>query len=347
VFIFAGHLTLNLAMFEKLIHLEGIDPLEFFGVNNAKMNLIKSFFPKLIIVYRGDDVIIKGDDEEILRFESKFHLIVDHYNQFNVLPDSVISQVFMDDSEGLSESAIEDKDVLLFGINGKAIRARTPNQRILVDACKNSDLIFAMGPAGTGKTYTAIALAVKALKNREIKRIILSRPAVEAGERLGFLPGDLKEKIDPYLQPLYDALLDMIPAKKLDEFMKDGTIQIAPLAFMRGRTLSNAFVILDEAQNTTINQMKMFLTRMGMNTKFVVTGDETQIDLPSQSQSGLIVAKKILKNIKDISFVQFDVKDIVRHRLVRDIVMAYEKHHAYEISRREKEKIKTDKTEEK
>ena len=344
--IFAGQLTLIIAMFEKLIHLEGIDPLEFFGVNNAKMNLIKSFFPKLIIVYRGDDVIIKGDDEEILRFESKFQLITDHYNQFNVLPDSVISQVFMDDSEGASESATEEKDVLLFGINGKAIRARTPNQKVLVEACKNSDLIFAIGPAGTGKTYTAIALAVKALKNREIKRVILSRPAVEAGERLGFLPGDIKEKIDPYLQPLYDALLDMIPAKKLDEFMKDGTIQIAPLAFMRGRTLSNAFVILDEAQNTTINQMKMFLTRMGLNTKFVVTGDETQIDLPTQSPSGLILAKKILKNIKDISFVQFDVRDIVRHRLVRDIVMAYEKHHAHELSKREKEKekIQTDKT---
>ncbi len=333
-------------MFEKLIHLEGIDPLEFFGVNNAKMNLIKSFFPKLIIVYRGDDVIIKGDDEEILRFESKFQLILDHYNQFNVLPDDIINQVFLSETEGISEP-IDEKDILLFGINGKAVRARTPNQRVLVDACKNSDLIFAMGPAGTGKTYTAIALAVRALKNREIKRIILSRPAVEAGERLGFLPGDLKEKIDPYLQPLYDALLDMIPAKKLDEFMKDGTIQIAPLAFMRGRTLSNAFVILDEAQNTTINQMKMFLTRMGMNTKFVVTGDETQIDLPTQSPSGLILAKKILKNIKDITFVQFDVKDIVRHRLVRDIVMAYEKHHVHELARREKEKIKTDKTEEK
>jgi phosphate starvation-inducible PhoH-like protein len=219
----------------------------------------------------------------------------------------------------------------------------------LVEACRNSDLIFAIGPAGTGKTYTAIALAVRALKNREIKRIILSRPAVEAGERLGFLPGDIKDKIDPYLQPLYDALLDMIPAKKLDDFMKDGTIQIAPLAFMRGRTLSNAFVILDEAQNTTINQLKMFLTRMGLNTKFVVTGDETQIDLPLQSPSGLILAKKILKNIKDISFVQFDIIDIVRHRLVRDIVVAYEKHHAHELARREKDKenTKTNKPEEK
>ncbi|MFY9153333.1 MAG: PhoH family protein [Prolixibacteraceae bacterium] len=336
-------------MFEKLIHLEGIDPLEFFGVNNAKMNLIKSFFPKLIIVYRGNDVIVKGDDEEILRFESKFHLITDHYNQFNVLPDDVINQVFLNESEEATESFEEDKDVLLFGINGKAIRARTPNQRLLVEASKNSDLIFAMGPAGTGKTYTAIALAVRALKNREIKRIILSRPAVEAGERLGFLPGDLKEKIDPYLQPLYDALLDMIPAKKLDEFMKDGTIQIAPLAFMRGRTLSNAFVILDEAQNTTILQLKMFLTRMGLNTKFVVTGDETQIDLPSQSTSGLILAKRILQNINGITFIQFDVKDIVRHRLVRDIVQAYEKHHAHELARREKEKekYKTNKSEEK
>lgn len=335
-------------MFEKLIHLEGIDPLEFFGVNNAKMNLIKSFFPKLIIVYRGNDVIVKGDDEEILRFEKKFHLIIDHYNQFNVLPDDIINQVFLDE-KGTAESLDEEKDVLLFGINGKAIRARTPNQRVLVEVCKNSDLIFAIGPAGTGKTYTAIALAVRALKNREIKRIILSRPAVEAGERLGFLPGDIKEKIDPYLQPLYDALLDMIPAKKLDEFLKDGTIQIAPLAFMRGRTLSNAFVILDEAQNTTVYQLKMFLTRMGLNTKFIVTGDETQIDLPTHSPSGLILAKRILKNIKDISFVQFDVKDIVRHRLVRDIVLAYEKHHAHELSRheKEKEKIKTDKTEEK
>jgi len=333
-------------MFEKLIHLEGIDPLEFFGVNNAKMNLIKSYFPKLVIVYRGNDVIIKGDDEEILRFESKFHLIIDHYNQFNVLPDDVINQVFMNELEEISGAREEDQDVLLFGINGKAIRARTPNQRVLVEACSKADLIFAMGPAGTGKTYTAIALAVKALKNREIKRIILSRPAVEAGERLGFLPGDLKEKIDPYLQPLYDALLDMIPAKKVDEFMKDGTIQIAPLAFMRGRTLSNAFVILDEAQNTTVNQMKMFLTRMGLNTKFIVTGDETQIDLPSQGSSGLILAKRILKNIKGISFVQFDVKDIVRHRLVRDIVTAYEKHHAHELIRREKEKSQIDKTKE-
>lgn len=340
VIIFAMHKMRKSCMFEKLIHIEGIDPLEFFGVNNVKMNLIKSFFPKLIIVYRGNDVILKGDDEEILRFEKKFHLILDHYNQFNVLPDNIINQVFMNE-DGSNDSFEEEKDALLFGINGKAIRARTPNQKVLVDACKTSDLIFAIGPAGTGKTYTAIALAVRALKNREIKRIILSRPAVEAGERLGFLPGDLKEKIDPYLQPLYDALLDMIPAKKLEEFMKDGIIQIAPLAFMRGRTLSNAFVILDEAQNTTVLQLKMFLTRMGLNTKFLVTGDETQIDLPFHSPSGLILAKKILKNIPNISFVQFEVKDIVRHKLVRDIVVAYEKHHEKELEKRaESEKLK-------
>lgn len=320
-------------MFEKLIHLDGIDPLEFFGVNNSKMNLIKSYFPKLIIVYRGNDVIIKGDDEEILRFENKFHQIVNHYNQFNVLPDNIINQIFVDEIR-IIEPIVEETDVLLFGINGKPIRAITPNQKVLVDASKNSDLIFAIGPAGTGKTYTAIALAVRALKNREIKRLILSRPAVEAGERLGFLPGDLKEKIDPYLQPLYDALLDMIPAKRLEEFMKDGIIQIAPLAFMRGRTLSNAFVILDEAQNTTVLQMKMFLTRMGLNTKFIVTGDETQIDLPFQSPSGLILAKKILKDIPNISFVQFEVNDIVRHKLVRDIVLAYEKHHIKELEKR-------------
>jgi phosphate starvation-inducible PhoH-like protein len=229
----------------------------------------------------------------------------------------------------------------VFGNNGKPIRARTPNQRLFVNESNKNDLIFAIGPAGTGKTYTAIALAVTALKNREIKRIILSRPAVEAGERLGFLPGDLKEKIDPYLQPLYDALMDMIPAKKLEEFMKDGTIQIAPLAFMRGRTLSNAFVILDEAQNTTLNQIKMFLTRMGNNAKFVVTGDITQIDLPDRNNSGLIQAMQILRGIKTISIVEFNKKDIVRHQLVRDIVDAYEKY--YNVKGKLKSEIKSKK----
>ena len=283
---------------------------------------------------RGDSLFIKGDEKEIKRFEKKIAFLFDHYYQFNILTNEIISQLMMADFNGELNGTIEEKDILLYSNSGKPIRARTPNQRRLVEESSSNDLIFAVGPAGTGKTYTAIALAVKALKNREIRRIILSRPAVEAGENLGFLPGDLKEKIDPYLQPLYDALLDMIPARKLDEFIKDGTIQIAPLAFMRGRTLSNAFVILDEAQNTTVNQIKMFLTRMGLHTKFIVTGDVTQIDLPNRNNSGLVQAMKILKGIKSISVIQFDKKDIVRHRLVRDIVEAYDNY--YE----EKEKIK-------
>jgi len=311
---------------EKQIHLEGIDPLEFYGVNNAKIDLIKSFFPKINIVARGNTLFIQGEETEIKKFEKIFALILDHYYQFNVMTTEIISQILVNDIEAIENGFPENNGILLYGNNGKPIRARTPNQRILVDESKKNDLLFAVGPAGTGKTYTAIALAVKALKNRVIRRIILSRPAVEAGERLGFLPGDLKEKIDPYLQPLYDALMDMIPAKKLEEFMKDGTIQIAPLAFMRGRTLSDAFVILDEAQNTTLNQIKMFLTRMGPNAKFIITGDITQIDLPSRSQSGLVHAMKILDGIDTISIIEFNKKDIVRHKLVRDIVDAYEKH---------------------
>ncbi len=321
-------------MIEKQIYLEGVDPLEFYGISNSKIKLVKSFFPKLKIVARGSNLIVQGDEEEIIGFEKKLAILLDHYHEFNVLTDEIILEILNNELSPFQGSE-DAKDVLVYGNNGKAVRARTPNQRALVDECAKSDLIFAIGPAGTGKTYTAIALAVRALKNREIKRIILSRPAVEAGERLGFLPGDLKEKIDPYLQPLYDALQDMVPAKKLEEFMKDGTIQIAPLAFMRGRTLSNAFVILDEAQNTTLNQLKMFLTRMGLSTKFIITGDETQIDLPNRNQSGLLQAKKILRNINDISFVQFDVKDIVRHRLVRDIVIAYDKYYAEQAAKKE------------
>jgi phosphate starvation-inducible protein PhoH and related proteins len=321
-------------MFEKQIYLEGVDPLEFYGINNNKIKLVKSFFPKLKIIARGNNLIVQGDETEITEFEKKLSSLLDYYHEFNVLTDEIIFEILNGELSEYSNSG-EEKDILVYGNNGKAIRARTPNQRLLVEECKRTDLVFAIGPAGTGKTYTAIALAVKALRNREIKRIILSRPAVEAGERLGFLPGDLKEKIDPYLQPLYDALQDMIPAKKLEEFMKDETIQIAPLAFMRGRTLSNAFVILDEAQNTTLNQLKMFLTRMGINAKFIITGDETQVDLPNRNQSGLIQAKKILKNIKDISFVQFDVKDIVRHRLVRKIVNAYDKYYFEQAAKKE------------
>jgi len=327
-------------MFEKLILLEGVDPLEFYGVNNSKIDLIKAFFPKLKIVSRDNQLIIHGDKKESFAFEQKLQLLLDHYNQFNILPEETIRQVMNDDPMAAEALNGSQTDILLHGNNGKPIRARTPNQRILVEATRKSDLVFAIGPAGTGKTYTAIALAVRALKNRNIRRIILSRPAVEAGERLGFLPGDLKEKIDPYLQPLYDALQDMIPNKKLEEFMKDGIIQIAPLAFMRGRTLSDAFVILDEAQNTTLNQLKMFLTRMGMNTKFIITGDETQIDLPSPSQSGLLQAKRILRDIDDIAFVQFNSGDIVRHRLVRKIVEAYDRHYQQQMERKQVEKEK-------
>jgi len=325
---------------EKQIFLEGIDPLEFYGVNNSKIDLIKSFFPKISIAARGNSLFIKGTEKENINFEKKFNLILDYYLQFNILTLETIRQILMDDSVVLNGSTAEEKDILVFGNNGKPIRARTPNQRVLIEEAQKNDMIFAIGPAGTGKTYTAIALAVRALKNREIKRIILSRPAVEAGERLGFLPGDLKEKIDPYLQPLYDALMDMIPAKKLEEYIKDGTIQIAPLAFMRGRTLSNAFVILDEAQNTTINQLKMFLTRMGLNTKFIITGDVTQIDLPSRSNSGLLHAMKILGNVKSISIVKFNKKDIVRHRLVRDIVEAYDLYYNEKEKHRAEDKTK-------
>src|SRR5665648_259295 len=336
-------------MIEHSFQVEGIEPIEFYGVRNSKMELIRSLCPKVLVVARGQTIKVKGEEHEVGDFIRKFQLIIEHYYHFNSLSDETIQQIMTDDISSVDQSIQGNSDVLLFGNTGKPIRPRTANQQKLVEGCKKDDLIFAIGPAGTGKTYVAIALAISALKNRQIKRIILSRPAVEAGENLGFLPGDLKEKIDPYLQPLYDALLDMIPAKKLEEYLKDGIIQIAPLAFMRGRTLSNAFVILDEAQNTTIPQLKMFLTRMGLNTKFVVTGDETQIDLPFQSPSGLILAKKILKNIKNISFIQFDVNDIVRHGLVRDIVLAYEKHHAHELLRheKEKEKFKTNKNEEK
>ncbi len=309
---------------EKQIILEGIDPLEFYGINNVKINLIATYFPKIRITARGNSLYLLGEEKELKLFEKKLTFILDHYYQFNILTEENIGQILTSDYAGGNGNREDDSDILAYSISGKPIRARTPNQRVLVEKSRGSDLLFAIGPAGTGKTYTAIALAVRALKNREIKRIILSRPAVEAGERLGFLPGDLREKIDPYLQPLYDALLDMIPAKKLEEFLKEGTIQIAPLAFMRGRTLGNAFVILDEAQNSTINQLKMFLTRMGLNAKFIVTGDITQIDLPDRNQSGLLQAMKILKNIDGISIVLFDKKDIVRHKLVRDIVDAYD-----------------------
>lgn len=325
---------------DKQILLEGIDPLEFFGINNAKIELIKKLFPKINIVARGNALFVQGEPKEIKAFEKKFTLILDHYYQYNILTEEIIIELMQSGVSSMEENGGSEPDIIVFGNSGKPVRARTPNQHRLLEESAKNDLIFAIGPAGTGKTYTAIALAVRALKNKEIRKIILSRPAVEAGENLGFLPGDLKDKIDPYLQPLYDALQDMIPLKKLEEFMKDGTIQIAPLAFMRGRTLSNAYVILDEAQNTTINQLKMFLTRMGLNAKFIITGDITQIDLPRKSHSGLIQALKILKKIEGISTIHFDKKDIVRHRLVRDIVDAYDKHQ--EEREREKEKAEAE-----
>lgn len=309
-------------MIEKLIYLESVDLVEFMGVKNTKLDIIKSHFPKLRIVARGNWLKAMGDAEEVADFEEKINQLLEHYERYNVLKEDSINDILQGQTVGKAEAG---DDTILFGVNGKPIKARTENQRKLVKAYESNDLMFAVGPAGSGKTYTAIALAVKALKNRVVRRIILSRPAVEAGEKLGFLPGDMKEKIDPYLQPLYDALQDMIPAVKLKEYLENGTIQIAPLAYMRGRTLNNAFVILDEAQNTTTNQLKMFLTRMGTNAKFVVTGDITQIDLPNPMTSGLVQAMRILKGIDGIERIKFSVKDIVRHRLVQDIVEAYDK----------------------
>jgi phosphate starvation-inducible PhoH-like protein len=312
-------------MIEKLIYLESIDLIEFLGVKNVKFDILKAHFPKLRIIARGNWLKAMGDAEEIAAFEEKMNFLIEHYHQYNVLKEATIIELLMGTSGNANIDNPEETGVILFGVNGKPIKARTGNQQLMVEAYDANDLLFAVGPAGSGKTYIAIALAVRALKRKVVKRIILSRPAVEAGEKLGFLPGDMKDKIDPYLQPLYDALMDMIPAVKLKEYMENGTIQIAPLAFMRGRTLNNAFVILDEAQNTTTNQLKMFLTRMGDHAKFVVTGDVTQIDLPNPQNSGLVQAMRILKGIKGIKRITFNVKDIVRHRLVQDIVEAYDK----------------------
>jgi phosphate starvation-inducible protein PhoH and related proteins len=312
-----------LYMIEKLIYLESVDLIEFMGVKSAKLEIIRNRFPKLKIVGRGNWLKAMGDVEEVAAFEEKIGQILEHYNQYNTLDESSLNELLSGDSIVVNRNG--DSDTVVYGVNGKPIKPRTENQRKMIEAYDHNEMLFAIGPAGSGKTYLAIALAVRALKNKTVKRIILSRPAVEAGEKLGFLPGDMKDKIDPYLQPLYDALMDMIPAPKLKEYMENGTIQIAPLAFMRGRTLGNAFVILDEAQNTTTAQLKMFLTRMGHNARFVITGDVTQIDLPSTQTSGLVQAMGILKNIKGIEIILFNVKDIVRHRLVQDIVEAYEK----------------------
>ena len=310
-------------MLENKIEIKGINPAELFGVNNVKLKYIRSFFPKLKIAARGNIVTVTGDEEMIQEFGKKFDLILRHFNKFNNLTENNIDNLMMDEGSKMLSSG-NGSEILVHGNHGAQIKAKTINQRKLVDLVNKNDMVFAVGPAGTGKTYTAVALAVRALKAKEVKRIILTRPAVEAGENLGFLPGDLKEKLDPYLMPLYDALRDMIPPEKLADMIEFGIIEIAPLAFMRGRTLDKAFVILDEAQNTTKIQMKMFLTRLGKNSKMVVVGDNTQIDLISKNDSGLIDASKKLKNIQDIGFIELDQRDVIRHEVVRKIINAYE-----------------------
>lgn len=311
-------------MLENNIEIKGINPAELFGVNNEKLKHIQSFFPKLKIVARGNIISIAGDKEVMDEFQKKFDLILRHFHRFNSLTKNNIDNLMTEDGSELLNSQ-ENKDVLVHGNHGAKIITKTINQKKLVEAVSKNDMVFAVGPAGTGKTYTAVALAVRALKAKEVKRIILTRPAVEAGENLGFLPGDLKEKLDPYLMPLYDALREMIPAEKLADMIEFGVIEIAPLAFMRGRTLDKAFVILDEAQNTTTMQMKMFLTRMGMTAKFAITGDMSQIDLPRKQRSGLAYALDALKDVEGVEIIRMGEADVLRHSLVRKIISAFEK----------------------
>jgi len=314
-------------MSEKTLKLEGIYPPDMFGMREEKLQLLKDYFPKLSLISRGELLILLGEEEEIRHFEEKFNRLLHHFEQYGKLTEEKLLEILASGEKSISHRDIansDSQDIILYGKNGLLIKARTPNQKKMVESFMVNDMLFAIGPAGTGKTYTAVALAVRALKNKEVKRIILTRPAVEAGENLGFLPGDLKDKLDPYLRPLYDALRDMIPPAKLATYLEDGTIEIAPLAFMRGRTLDNAFAILDEAQNATENQLKMFLTRMGKSARFLITGDITQIDLPKNQISGLITATKLLNKIKGISFVFLNERDVVRHPLVTKIIEAYE-----------------------
>lgn len=313
----------------KEILVEGVDPRELYGAQNVYLDQLKALHPHLKIIARGSSLKVLGSQAEAELFEKRLEGLVAYYLKYGHISTEVVNQAFAGGIAPQEEPV--DKDVIVYGNNGNIIRARTVNQQRLVKLYDKNDLLFAVGPAGSGKTYTAIALAVRALKERQVKRIILTRPAVEAGEKLGFLPGDMKEKLDPYLQPLYDALNDMIPAAKLVKYTEEGTVQIAPLAYMRGRTLDNAFVILDEAQNTTLSQIKMFLTRMGRNAKFIVTGDVTQIDLPRKSDSGLIRAMEILRGVADIGIVEFDKRDIVRHPLVKYIVEAFDKNTGVDI----------------
>jgi phosphate starvation-inducible PhoH-like protein len=310
-------------MSESVLQLDVASPLDLYGPGDKYLTEIRQLFPKLKIIARGELVKLMGEEKEIKHFEKKFELLQVHLERFGKISEDVVRQIMGEDENGrLKVEAIGD-DVLVYGRHGKVIKALTPNQKLMVEKCGEKDMIFAIGPAGTGKTYTAVALAVQALKNKQVRKIVLTRPAIEAGESLGFLPGDMKEKLDPYLQPLYDALNDMLPIQKFLSYLEDGTIEIAPLAFMRGRTLSNVFAILDEAQNASESQLKMFLTRMGKASKFIVTGDITQIDLPRKKQSGLLQAKNILNNIKGIEFIYLDGGDVVRHKLVSEIIEAY------------------------
>lgn len=316
-------------MTEKIISIDSIEPVEIYGVNDVKLNVIKKHFPKLKIIARGYSIKILGESDEIKHFEKKLNMLVDYYHKNGLLTDTVIERLLGQTGDNIlkQKEDANGSDIILFGNNGLVVKARTENQKRMITSIVKHDMLFAVGPAGTGKTYTAVALAVRALKNKEVRRIILTRPAVEAGENLGFLPGDLKEKLDPYMQPLYDALYDMIPADKLNQYIESKIIQIAPLAFMRGRTLDNAFVILDEAQNTTESQMKMFLTRMGANAKFIITGDMTQIDLPRNQTSGLAQSIRLLKKVEGIDIIELTNVDVIRHRLVKAIIDKYEGDH--------------------
>ena len=309
-----------------MIELAAIDPVSIYGANDNKLEMIRRYFPKLKIVARGDMLKAVGDMDEVNRFEAAMNAFIQHFNRYGNLTEGNIEHLMTDGkSNGHNQHGGDNApDIIVFGNNGLVVKARTPGQQRMVDSVAKHDMMFAIGPAGTGKTYTAVALAVRALRNKEVRKIVLTRPAVEAGENLGFLPGDLKEKLDPYLQPLYDALFDMIPAEKLKHFIESNVIQIAPLAFMRGRTLDNAFVILDEAQNATESQMKMFLTRMGPSAKFVVTGDVTQIDLPYKQPSGLLQAMKVLPGAEGIDFIYLDNRDVIRHRIVKRIIELYD-----------------------
>ena len=313
-------------MNEKIILVDSVDPVEIYGIKDSNLEILKKHFPKLKIVARGDTIKVVGDDDEIMIFEMKLNLILGYIAKYGKLTEANIEQLLHPGGENVVRVGEEPNDVLVFGNGGIIVKAKTANQQRMVESCEKNDIVFAIGPAGTGKTYTAVALAVRALKNKEVRKIILTRPAVEAGENLGFLPGDMKEKLDPYMQPLYDALYDMIPADKLESHIENRIIQIAPLAFMRGRTLDNAFVILDEAQNATENQLKMFLTRMGASAKFVITGDITQIDLPKHQPSGLLQAMKLLDKVNGIDFIYLDGNDVVRHKLVKKIIEMYGNH---------------------